>query len=79
MRDALLNERSKTAVSIHSRVLGNVIYLMASLKTAPKDLDAVGEALKEKLDRVSGITRDPKTNQEDADAEDVTWMGEEER
>lgn len=57
LRDALLIDRSYTAVSIHSRVLGNVIYLMASLTTSPKDLRTVGDALKQKLDQVSGITR----------------------
>ncbi|KAL5428537.1 hypothetical protein PMIN06_001059 [Paraphaeosphaeria minitans] len=74
LRDALLNDRSHTAVSIHSRVLGNVIYIMASLTTAPKDLEAVGDALKQKLDRVSGVTRSPRTNPKNAN--DITWMGE---
>lgn len=49
---------------------------MGSLKTLPRDLAAVGETLKEKLDLVSGITRNPKTDP--PDAEDVTWMGTEE-
>ena len=55
LRDALLTGRSKTAVNVHARVLGNVIYLMASLTTSPRDLNAVSEALRQRLDQVSGI------------------------
>jgi dethiobiotin synthetase/adenosylmethionine--8-amino-7-oxononanoate aminotransferase len=59
LRDALLNDRSNTAVSVHSRVLGNVIYLMASLTTLPKDIEVVGDALKQKLDSMGGRTGTP--------------------
>ena len=48
LRDALLFEKSK--VQIHSRILGNVIYLMASMTTYPKDIEVVEEVFKQKLD-----------------------------
>lgn len=37
-------------VQIHSRILGNVIYLMASMKTTPGALKTVQEAFQQKLD-----------------------------
>ena len=48
LRDALLFEKSK--VQIHSRILGNVIYLMASMITNRKDIEAIEEVFKQKLD-----------------------------
>jgi dethiobiotin synthetase/adenosylmethionine--8-amino-7-oxononanoate aminotransferase len=48
LRDALLFEKSK--VQIHSRILGNVIYLMASMITNRKDIETVEEVFKQKLD-----------------------------
>jgi dethiobiotin synthetase/adenosylmethionine--8-amino-7-oxononanoate aminotransferase len=52
LRDALLNKVSQTKVQIHSRVLGNVIYLMASMTSKPKHLTAVENAFLEKLNMV---------------------------
>ncbi|KAH7068739.1 pyridoxal phosphate-dependent transferase [Paraphoma chrysanthemicola] len=49
LRDSLLNAVSKTQVQIHSRVLGNVIYLMASMTSQPNHLASVEAAFAEKL------------------------------
>lgn len=48
LRDALLFGQSK--VQIHSRILCNVIYLMASMTTMPSHLRTVEEAFRQKLD-----------------------------
>ncbi|KAF1362755.1 PLP-dependent transferase [Lizonia empirigonia] len=48
LRDALLFGHSN--VPIHSRILGNVIYLMASMTTMPSQLRTVEEAFRQKLD-----------------------------
>ena len=48
LRDTLLFDHSK--VQIHSRILGNVIYLMASLTTTQSQLRAVQDTFKQKLD-----------------------------
>ncbi|KAF2031569.1 PLP-dependent transferase [Setomelanomma holmii] len=53
LRDRLLNEISRTQVRIHSRVLGNIIYLMASMTSKPKHLAAVEAAFTEKLNALS--------------------------
>ena len=45
LRDSLLRNRRDTLVSVHSRVLGNVIYFMASLTARQGDLNAVSEAV----------------------------------
>jgi dethiobiotin synthetase/adenosylmethionine--8-amino-7-oxononanoate aminotransferase len=74
LRDALLNDRSDTAVSVHSRVLGNIIYLMASLTTPPKDIEAVGDVLKQKLDNMAGHTRAPRPMKGSKDVQDITGM-----
>jgi dethiobiotin synthetase/adenosylmethionine--8-amino-7-oxononanoate aminotransferase len=49
LRDALLDEASKSQVQIHSRILGNVIYLMASMTAKREHLTAVEAAFTEKL------------------------------
>ena len=49
LRDALLNEASKSQVQIHSRILGNVIYLMASMTAKKEHLAAAEAAFAEKL------------------------------
>ncbi|KAH9868153.1 hypothetical protein J1614_007225 [Plenodomus biglobosus] len=58
LRDALLhnNASSPTAnhLHIHSRILGNVIYLMASMTATRAHLEAVEAAFAEKLDKVVG-------------------------
>jgi dethiobiotin synthetase/adenosylmethionine--8-amino-7-oxononanoate aminotransferase len=48
LRDALLFDHSK--IQIHSRILGNVIYLMASMTTKRKSLDVIEETFRQKLD-----------------------------
>jgi dethiobiotin synthetase/adenosylmethionine--8-amino-7-oxononanoate aminotransferase len=53
LRDALLNNVSNTKVQIHSRVLGNVIYLMASMNAKSKNLAAVESAFWQKLDTLN--------------------------
>ncbi|KAJ4368142.1 hypothetical protein N0V83_006497 [Neocucurbitaria cava] len=53
LRDALLYRASNTKVQIHSRVLGNVIYLMASMTIKPEHLADVEATFTEKLDMVS--------------------------
>ncbi|KAF2272973.1 PLP-dependent transferase [Westerdykella ornata] len=53
LRDALLNDIGEDGMSIHSRVLGNVLYLMASMTTEPVHLTAVEKALLEKLNKAS--------------------------
>jgi dethiobiotin synthetase/adenosylmethionine--8-amino-7-oxononanoate aminotransferase len=52
LRDALLNQHGvgQDSVSIHSRVLGNVLYLMASMTTKPEHLKAVERVLLQKLE-----------------------------
>ena len=51
LRDALLFDYSK--VQIHSRILGNVIYLMASMTTTSSQLKTVEETFRQKLDMIS--------------------------
>lgn len=51
LRDALLNDTTDAPVSVHSRVLGNVIYFMASLTAETRDLQAVEEAVGARLGR----------------------------
>lgn len=51
LRDALLFKGAP--VQIHSRVLGNVIYLMASLTSKKSDLSLVEEAFMQKLDAMN--------------------------
>lgn len=51
LRDALLFDHSK--VQIHSRILGNVIYLMASMTTTQKQLEVVEETFLAKLDAMN--------------------------
>jgi dethiobiotin synthetase/adenosylmethionine--8-amino-7-oxononanoate aminotransferase len=55
LRDALLYDVSDSQVQIHSRVLGNVIYLMASITAKRHHLAAVEAAFAEKLCAVSKI------------------------
>jgi dethiobiotin synthetase/adenosylmethionine--8-amino-7-oxononanoate aminotransferase len=50
LRDALCHEGSAFKMSVHTRILGNVIYFMAALTSKPVHLRAVEEALLEKLD-----------------------------
>ncbi|KAH8728086.1 pyridoxal phosphate-dependent transferase [Phaeosphaeriaceae sp. PMI808] len=47
LRDALLNQSS-----IHSRILGNVIYLMASMTSKPQQLATIESALVKQLNHV---------------------------
>jgi dethiobiotin synthetase/adenosylmethionine--8-amino-7-oxononanoate aminotransferase len=51
LRDALLFDHSK--VQIHSRILGNVIYLMASMTTTQRQLEVVEETFLAKLDAMN--------------------------
>jgi dethiobiotin synthetase/adenosylmethionine--8-amino-7-oxononanoate aminotransferase len=52
LRDALLYDQDDKSVVVHSRVLGNVLYLMASMTTRQVDLSAVEEALLLKLNKL---------------------------
>ena len=52
LRDALLNDISEGEISIHSRVLGNIIYFMASMTTKILDRDAVERKLLSQLDKL---------------------------
>ncbi|KAF2871438.1 pyridoxal phosphate-dependent transferase [Massariosphaeria phaeospora] len=54
LREALLTDHAIGGISVHSRVLGNVIYLMASMNSRPAHLAQVEAALLLKLDFVSG-------------------------
>lgn len=45
VRDQLLNSPADDAVTIHSRVLGNVLYLMAAMTSGEKTLQAVQQTL----------------------------------
>ncbi|KAJ4301374.1 hypothetical protein N0V90_003466 [Kalmusia sp. IMI 367209] len=74
LRDALLNDVTNTKISVHSRVLGNVIYLMASLTTKPRDLEAVGDALKQRLNKVSGVVGDEKEKDHIDQYDGLEWM-----
>lgn len=66
-------------MNVHARVLGNVIYFMASLTTSPKDLNAVSEALKQKLDLVSGVeTAVSRKEEYEEEFEQFRWMADEE-
>jgi dethiobiotin synthetase/adenosylmethionine--8-amino-7-oxononanoate aminotransferase len=49
LRDALLHNVSESQVQIHSRILGNVIYLMASMTAKRHHLAEVEAAFTEKL------------------------------
>jgi dethiobiotin synthetase/adenosylmethionine--8-amino-7-oxononanoate aminotransferase len=51
LRDALLVDRAATGINIHSRILGNVLYLMASMTTQPDHLSRVENTLIEQLDK----------------------------
>ncbi|KAF9694523.1 hypothetical protein EKO04_007404 [Ascochyta lentis] len=51
LRDSLLFERGD--IQIHSRILGNVIYLMTSMTTARSEVLKVEEAFMEKLDAMT--------------------------
>jgi dethiobiotin synthetase/adenosylmethionine--8-amino-7-oxononanoate aminotransferase len=53
LRDALLHDASTSEVQIHSRILGNVIYLMASMTAQREHLSAVEAAFVEKLQVVT--------------------------
>jgi dethiobiotin synthetase/adenosylmethionine--8-amino-7-oxononanoate aminotransferase len=53
LRDALLQDITESQVQIHSRVLGNVIYLMASMTAKREHLAAVEAAFAEKLQKVA--------------------------
>jgi dethiobiotin synthetase/adenosylmethionine--8-amino-7-oxononanoate aminotransferase len=55
LRDALLNDSSFDSIHIHSRVLGNVVYLMASMTSTPKDLAAIEDTLMARLDGMGGV------------------------
>lgn len=57
LRDALLHNISNTKIQVHSRVLGNVIYLMASMTSKPGHLAAVEDVFIQKLNMVSGIKK----------------------
>jgi dethiobiotin synthetase/adenosylmethionine--8-amino-7-oxononanoate aminotransferase len=49
LRDSLLNDAPDKKIRVHSRILGNVIYFMASMSTKAMDLADVEKALMEKL------------------------------
>ncbi|CAI6299495.1 unnamed protein product [Periconia digitata] len=49
LRDALLRDRIGQNIHIHSRVLGNTIYLMASMTSAPSDLATIESAFMDQL------------------------------
>jgi dethiobiotin synthetase/adenosylmethionine--8-amino-7-oxononanoate aminotransferase len=55
LRDALMNETANAKMSVHTRVLGNVIYFMAAMTSTPKNLRGVEQAVLEKLDGVKGL------------------------
>ncbi|KAL6709232.1 hypothetical protein ACN47E_001639 [Coniothyrium glycines] len=52
LRDALLHQASQKGLRIHSRILGNVIYLMASITTTSNHLADVEAAFIQRLDSV---------------------------
>ena len=58
LRDALGNEGALSKMSVHTRILGNVIYFMASLTSRRHHLAAVEDALLEKLEM--GIAQSKK-------------------
>ncbi|KAF2258481.1 PLP-dependent transferase [Lojkania enalia] len=49
LRDSMMYDLSNSTLSVHSRVLGNVIYLMASMNTKAEHLAAVEKVLLSKL------------------------------
>lgn len=51
LRDALFNDAKEGQTSVHSRVLGNIIYFMASMTTSAEHLGAVEDAILDKLGR----------------------------
>ncbi|KAI4914210.1 hypothetical protein J4E85_010722 [Alternaria conjuncta] len=53
LRDALLHDVSESQVQIHSRILGNVIYLMASMTATRSQLAPIEAAFMEKLGSVT--------------------------
>ena len=53
LQQALLRNSGQNAWNIHSRVLGNVIYLISNLNTGREKLEKVEDLL---LSRLSGIT-----------------------
>ncbi|PSN61822.1 PLP-dependent transferase [Corynespora cassiicola Philippines] len=50
LRDALLKDAREGEPRVHSRILGNVIYLMASMTSEPAHLKAIEEVFMSKLD-----------------------------
>ncbi|PVH96114.1 PLP-dependent transferase [Periconia macrospinosa] len=52
LRDALLKNPLSQDVHIHSRVLGNVIYLMASMTSTPDTLSTIESAFEKQLDTI---------------------------
>ncbi|ORY19006.1 pyridoxal phosphate-dependent transferase [Clohesyomyces aquaticus] len=49
LRDSMMYELTDDRYAVHSRVLGNVIYLMASMTSTQNDLSAVQRVLLQKL------------------------------
>jgi len=60
LRDALLHDAGEHDTPVHSRVLGNVLYLMASMTSTLVDVQGVEAALQRQLDRVSGTAVEEK-------------------
>lgn len=54
VRDRLLEGRSELNQSIHCRVLGNILYFMASLTSTPETLETVATQIRTALDQSSG-------------------------
>lgn len=50
LRDRLFNNTAEGALTIHSRVLGNVLYLMAAMTTKAETLKAVQQILLQTMD-----------------------------
>jgi dethiobiotin synthetase/adenosylmethionine--8-amino-7-oxononanoate aminotransferase len=57
LRDMLLEDDKAPGQSVHSRVLGNVLYLMASMTSRPEDLRSVEVRLMSKLSDISGVRK----------------------
>ena len=59
LRDALLYESHGHKWIVHSRVLGNVLYLMASMTTDCETISAVENSLLAKLKDVGNSPKGP--------------------
>lgn len=55
LRDILLSKREDNEFEIHSRVLGNVLYLMTSMNPSPKTIAATEQSIRTALKALDSV------------------------